>query len=125
TRPDEDGTRGYGVVVTRDLATPKSSAEVRGSVIEGSHEVGIAIQGSDVTVDKTVVRATAANASGERGIGIGAQDGGDRSTLTVSSSLIEGSEDSGIRVTSSDATVDSTWVRGVGAPTKANYGIGV
>jgi hypothetical protein len=85
-----------------------------------NHEIGIAVSGSDATVETTVVRGTLPRPfDGQFGRGIQAQlsctlagcDPATRANASVRTSVIEDNHEIGLGVGASDATVESTVVR--------------
>ena len=107
-----------------------SELTVRDSLITRNRDVGILVENSKVTVDRTVVRDTREQASDEDfGTGITAQlqDGRSKpSELTVRDSIVSGNRTAGILVQSSKATVDLTVVRDTRArASDGKFGIGV
>ncbi|MDC0679804.1 right-handed parallel beta-helix repeat-containing protein [Sorangium atrum] len=103
---------GAGLEIAHDQR--RASAQVRGSAVEGSYGMGIAVFGADATLDSTVVRDTRPLPSNEEvGRGVNVQslpDLGERGSARLSNVLIERSRDGGIFLSDSDATVDSTTI---------------
>lgn len=121
---DQAFGRGINIQLNCDAAgcdpASRSNVTVRGSLVEWSHEVGLFVEGSDATVEATVVRATLPQASDqEAGRGINVQNCSApagcnpvaRASANVSSSLVEWSHDVGLFVSASDAIVEATLVR--------------
>ena len=127
TMPQASDQRfGNGIVVQlacdQGLCDPtrRSTATIRGSLVEQNHHVGLLVAGSDVTVEGTVVRATLPQASDQTsGQGITVQpscvqgvcDPATRSTATIRGSLVEQNQEVGLFVGGSDITVEGTVVR--------------
>lgn len=112
-----DQTSGRGIQIQNDPATlGHATATVRGSVVEGNREMGIVVDGSDVTIEGTVVRSTLPLASDQHyGRGIDIQDSPPthtRASVTVRGSAVESNRDVGVAVIGSDATIEATVVRG-------------
>jgi hypothetical protein len=118
TQLDARGLVGRGVAVEADPATgAPSMLLVRESLVEQNHEIGIYVEGSEATVEASVVRATEPNAQGLLGLGVGVQNNletGAPSTLSVRSSLVEETHDHGIIVVGSVATLEASLVRNSG-----------
>lgn len=130
----DTGTRGIGVESTLAL----TSIEIRGSLIEQSHEGGMIVSGSDAMVDRSVLRYGLPRIPDQRlGRGITIQrlcwqtSGGwqcapTRASLVVTRSLVEQNHAAGIQVMSSDATIDSSVVRTtLPRASDQRYGMGV
>lgn len=116
TRSLGDGTWGRGVDVRTDPATSvAASGTLRRSVVEQSHELGVAAKGSEVVLEGVVVRDTLAEpATGELGWGVAVADDpelGRRGRLTMRGSVIERSHEYGVVIFDSDADIDATVVR--------------
>jgi hypothetical protein len=99
----------------------RSTAEVRSSLVEGNHDMGIQASGADVTIDSTVLRNTLPRASDAffgRGLQIQIScfdfvcDPNVRGNTTLRGSLVEGMREHAIMVASSDATFEGVVVRG-------------
>lgn len=111
-------TASRGINVQNTLGATRVS--VTDSLVERSHDIGLFLTGSDGLVEGTVVRETMAGLSDQtsgRGIVIqacGIKQGctpAVRSNVTVTGSLVEQSQDTGIFVYGADATVAATVVR--------------
>jgi hypothetical protein len=102
---------------------------VRTSVFEDSLSLGIAIIGSDASIEGTVVRRTGLEISnGGYGMGVAVEidrDTGAPATLDLRSSLIDASREAGVLVVGCAATIASTIVRGTGDSFGGVYGDGV
>jgi len=106
--PSSQGA-GFGLYVTQDRGAP-ASATVRDSVLEHNAFIGIGALGAVVTVERSVVRDTLARPSDlAYGRGLSMQD---RSTLAMTSCLVDANRETGIVVNDSDATIASSIVRG-------------
>jgi hypothetical protein len=106
--------RGLTIELTDLIGTP-SVVTVRNSVIGRTHELGVAVIGSEATIESTVVRDVVPQASdGAAGRGIGVEDHASTalpSKVTLRSSLVERTHDIGIMTQSSDTTLESVIVR--------------
>ena len=103
---------------------------VRSSVIERSHDIAIFVAGSELIMEDTVVRDTAAQVGDQhfgRALHVRDRPGlGRRGKATVLRSLLERCLDAGIVVTNADATLQSSIVRDVSArAVDGQYGDGV
>ena len=113
TTPGDDGTLGRALEVRPEKdTTRRAKATVRSSVLEDNHDVGIYVAGSDLTVESTVIRGTRPGSSLGRGISAqGSPVVSERALLVLRTSLVAGNHDQGVRVASSDATIESIVVR--------------
>ncbi|MBW2523182.1 MAG: hypothetical protein JRI23_03365 [Deltaproteobacteria bacterium] len=120
TRPQEsDGRVGIGLNVVDDfesLTGLRSELSLRTSVIESNLRSGLAVHGSVAAVEHTVIRDTAVNPAEEQfgGRGLLVQldpDTGEPAEVTVRSSLIEASQESGVFVGGATVTLEATIVR--------------
>jgi hypothetical protein len=105
-------TEGPGVVVLDQLGP--TQVTLVGSLVENAVTAGVGVDGTDVTLDRSVVRGTRSDASQSFGMGVSAGTSGftgARSTLTVVGSLVEQSQSAGIRVEASTAAIDGSLVR--------------
>ena len=107
----------------------RSNVEVRGSVIEQVHEVGLAVVGSTVTVETTVIREVIPRPrEGTGGHGLLVQydsRNGERAELALRASLVEATHAAGVVVTASDAQIESTRVRDTRALPDGRLGMGL
>jgi hypothetical protein len=107
-----DDKHGYGINVVAGKGQ-RGNATIRGSIVEGSREVGVLVQGSDAILEATLVRDTRPQASDDtlgRGVEI-EDDAGGRANVTLRASVVEGSHELGVFVAGSDATIETTVVR--------------
>ena len=84
---------------------------LRTSLVEQNHGVGVLVQGSQATIESTVVRDTQPRSDGTSGNGIWVQESPStpgRASLWLRTSLVERNHDTGVFVSGSDATVEST-----------------
>jgi hypothetical protein len=108
-----DTLGGGGIFVTSEAGDERAPVTLSGVVLERNHDFGVLAFGSDVTVTGTTVRDTLPMQIGGRGISaMGHPTTMARSTLMVASSLVERSNENGILVSGSDATIEATIVRG-------------
>jgi hypothetical protein len=116
TQP-QAGVAGRGVTMqSDDDAGVASMLTISASVVEGSHEVGVYVSGSQATLDAVLVRDTQVQpADGRfgRGIVIGESGGGMGSFTTIRSSVVERSHTTGIQIVGATATIEWTVVRDV------------
>ncbi len=123
------GLKGRGVhVQPSEDGALSSVVTVDGSLLEGNAQVGLLALGSEVTVDRTIVGDTLANQLEAYGAGIVAQtfpDTGAPATLTLRSSLVEGSHEAGVLLWGSEATIETSVIRETMANPAGNNGRGV
>ena len=103
TEPDSNGVgRGVNVEPHPTTGVP-STLLLRGSLVERSHELGVLVGGSDVTVETSVIR--------NAGRGLAAQAGTNPATLLLRTSLIDQSHDIGVLIEGSEATIEAAVIR--------------
>lgn len=101
-----------GLDVERTLGATRVT--LTGSLVEGATDMGVFNAGSELIIDRSVVRATHPGVSG-LGVGVLGQVQpmtAKRSSTTVRGSLIESNEGVGINVVGCDLTVEDSIVRG-------------
>jgi len=107
---DQDFGRGIEI-----LDASPGPVTITGSVVERNHDAGIAIAGSQATVEGVVVRDTLPNASNERaGIGIGIKSSAETrapSFALVRSSLLDHNHEAGAYLIESQGTFEGVVVR--------------
>ena len=109
---------------------PPSELTLRNSLVVGNRSSGILLDSSKATLERTVIRDTREQASGNRG-GRGIQasvESGQSlpSELTVRDSLVAGNRESGIAMYSSKVTVERTVVRDTREQASDNaFGVGI
>jgi len=111
----------------------RSNGTLRASLIEHSHEVGVALLGSDAIIEATAVRdtlPTVATQSHGNALGVGLSctdtcDPNTRSFAQVRNAIFERSHSAGIAVHDSDATLDNSWVLDTKARPDGLFGDGV
>jgi hypothetical protein len=92
----------------------RSTAKLRASLVEQNHEAGVVVQGSDATIEATIVRATQPNGHGIGGRGVEVHPDPvtlERSKVEIRASLLEQNHEVGAFVAASDATIEATIVR--------------
>ncbi|RLB65702.1 MAG: hypothetical protein DRI90_01310 [Deltaproteobacteria bacterium] len=107
------GHLGRGVAAELNAITGEpATLEIYGSVIERSHEAGLALIGSTAVIDGTVVRDTQPQPANDLfGRGVVVQLAAEtlaRSDATIVHSLIEGNHEAGLYVGGSDAWVQDS-----------------
>jgi hypothetical protein len=117
TQPFADQTAGFGIYVDDNPQfRVRANTTIKGSLVDGNRTVGVLVQGSDVTIEATVVRNTQPQASDQvagRGIEVQNDPGtGARTKATIRASIVEDNRDIGLIVNGSDATIEATVVRG-------------
>ncbi|KYF52068.1 hypothetical protein BE08_21325, partial [Sorangium cellulosum] len=126
TQANRDGSGGYGVAIQHERG--RSEVTIRASSVESNREFGVSVHASDATIEATVVRDTRSNREGAFGRGIGISDDldtGERSKVTLRSSLVDENHDLGVLVSGSDATIEATIVRGTRPSSEGGLGRGV
>jgi hypothetical protein len=114
TQPSDDGQFGDGIFAEADSDSgARATLGVWGSLVEYNHKIGIFAAGSDLTVERTVVRDTL---PGDDGFGraLQVQDKpavNQRGSGTVRTSSFERSVGAGIFVANSNALIENTVVR--------------
>ncbi|WP_437801821.1 right-handed parallel beta-helix repeat-containing protein [Sorangium sp. So ce693] len=128
TQPSEDGMGGRGIGAQNSETGERASLLVRSCIIERNHEVGMAVFGSDATVETTVVRSTQPSKDGALGRGINLQDAfdtNDRANVTIDTCVIDQNHEIGVYVGNSDVTFDTSLVRATEARHDEKFGDGV
>jgi hypothetical protein len=82
----------------------RGNLTIHGSLIEGAQSEGIAIMGTDATIDATWVR----NGLSSVGIAVGESITGAIGTLTLERSLLSGNQGAGLIVQGGEASIDAT-----------------
>ena len=102
-----------GISAQRSQATgAPSTLLLRTSLIERTGEMGIFVDGSEATIEASVVRDTQLDALGDSGRGVNVQPReGAPATLMMRTSLVETSRELGVFIAGSQATVEATLVR--------------
>jgi hypothetical protein len=106
---------GWGIAAQDDASGAPASVEVRTSVIERNHDSGVFVGGSEVIIERSVVRDTLPTSSDlERGTGIAVQSSevtGGPSTLVLRSSLVQASHAAGCYLQGSTGEISTTLIR--------------
>ncbi|WP_437630269.1 right-handed parallel beta-helix repeat-containing protein [Sorangium sp. So ce854] len=122
-RPRGNGVTGRGIHVQYDeLTRTRSTLALRTSLVERNRGFGVSVIGSDAIIDAIAVRDTMPAIDGNSGVGAFiSNDPGthERSTTTLSGSVVERNHLFGVGVFGSDATIEAVvvrdtheWVRG-------------
>ncbi|HZO13908.1 MAG TPA: hypothetical protein VFB62_11640, partial [Polyangiaceae bacterium] len=86
---------------------------VSSSLVEQNQDFGVFAEGSNVTLDASVVRATQPNAQGSFGRGVGLQAHATTpSSLLMHGSLIEQNQQIGVALSGSTASLETSVIRG-------------
>ncbi|MDI3283432.1 right-handed parallel beta-helix repeat-containing protein [Polyangium sp. 15x6] len=104
-----------GIMVENAPTGEHANVIVRAALIEKNKRLGIGMLGADVRIEASVVRDSQLREDGDLGRGIQVQldeATGERANAEVYACLIEDNHESGIFVVNSDATIESTLVRG-------------
>lgn len=116
-----DGTAGWGLWLNHEgSSNSRSDVTVNSSVIEGNHDAGIALVGSDALVDLTTVRKSLVTPGDPyTGQGVVVRNKfttGDRAVLTMTSSLVSESVGVAFYVLGGDATVTGSVIQSTSPP---------
>ena len=131
TRQQEaDNKFGLGIEVSAKAGLSQGSElTLRDSVVAKNRATGIAVVGSQATVERSVVRDTQEQAADHKygaGIQVSAQPGQGRgSVLTLRHGLVQGNRTAGIIMSGSRATVERSVVRDTRKNGEGLYGDGV
>ena len=128
TLPEADGDgRGLSVQQHPAMEIP-STLLLERSLIDRSREIGVFLAGSTATVEATAVRNTALDGQGEVSRGFSVQPhpaSGEQSNLLLSHSLVEQSQELGVFVFASNATLEATAVRDTHSTPSGSFGRGI
>lgn len=131
TLPQDDDTGGVGVLLQGD-EPGLMSAELRASLVDASHSVGVSIDGADAVIDSTLVRGTLSQASSGRfGTGIQIIEHGTTlqpSRVALAYDAIEGNRYAGVMVSRSHTSLSYTAIKDtlpVELDLSAGYGLAV
>jgi hypothetical protein len=111
---DQQGGRGIDIQAHPGTGT-RATVLVRGSIVERSHDAGVIVVGSDVTLEGLLVRDTFPRDSDQtRGRGIGVE--GDfqtdvPATISVHGSLLEHNHETGALIALADTSLEGLLVR--------------
>lgn len=125
TLASADGTNGRGMTIEpSDGSGDAAIVTLRGSSIDDSRDIGLAVVASEARVEGTSIHATAPrDADGTFGRGISIQSGAE---LTLVASVVDGGYEAGVCVLDSEATVVGSVVRGIRAlPSSHAFGDGI
>jgi len=126
---DALGITAFGVNASlHSMTGTPSKLVLRTSVVEANEGVGVFVEGSEVTVEASVIRATALDAAGGGGRGIHASEypgTGAPSALVVRESIVAGNREFGVFVESSQATLEAVVVRDTEPDAVGSMGRGV
>jgi hypothetical protein len=114
TRPDDGAAVGGRGINVEEAIGGAATLELRGSVIDGNHDVGVFVGGSHAQIETTVVRGTrprAEDAKSGRGLSIAERLDGAPSSVVVRSSVFEDNHNGGIFAAASELTVEGSIVR--------------
>jgi hypothetical protein len=102
---------GRGIAVTGEDAT-RGTLTVHATIVSQSHDSGIYVEGSDATIEESLVADTQPAADGTQGRGINAQIFGDqRATVVLRASNVERNFEIGVGAFGSDLTIEDSVVR--------------
>ena len=100
------GRHGYGVVIAPDGAK-RSTATLTGSLLDGNHDAGLLLVGSDGEVTDSTVRGTLASPSGKLGDGVLALMD---AHLRIATSEVRDNARAGAAALGSALTLQATWL---------------
>jgi hypothetical protein len=118
-------------VVLADGVPDTANATIRSSLIDQNTEVGMLVFVADATIESTIIRGTK-QLGGAYGLGLFVAESfstGERSNVTLRSSIVDGNHGVGVAVSGSDALIESCAVQGTlrtnhsGAP--GSYAVGI
>ena len=124
--PADDVSRGLSVKLG-PVTAARANAQVSASIIERVSELGIFVEGADITVDGTLIHDM-------RAIGLGAgrslsvrisTDETQPSMATVRSSVLRGAVDNGVVVLASEVAIEATVISDVAADVDGFFGRGL
>jgi hypothetical protein len=128
TLPAAHGMFGRGLAVQFGLDTLEpANVTLHGSLVENNQDLGVLVGGSHLTLVATVVRDTSPDEQGRFGRGIHVQDGPSTMgppTVTVRSSQVDRSCESGIFVTNAVAAIEATVLQGTAPSPAVGFGDG-
>jgi hypothetical protein len=129
TLPDAalEGGRGIAVQAHRTTGRP-SNFTLTSSLVDHNQEIGIFIEGSNVTIDGCLVRDTLIDAEGKAGRGVNVQPHWEpsvNSQLTLVRSIVERSTEVGVFVVDAQASIEHCLIRDTLVNSENLYGDGV
>jgi hypothetical protein len=111
TQPESAERAGQGIVIHDDPDThERAKVTLRSSLVEQNHDFGVAVWGSDATIEATVVRDTQQLSDGAFGDGIAVISLGAPTTAAITSTKIEANARAGISNFSSAVILVSSTV---------------
>jgi hypothetical protein len=124
-----DGSSGRGLSAQDQGSDARATITLRGSLVQSSRDIGIFVEGTDLILERTIVRDTQPRvADGLGGIGVNVQDNPlthATSTAQLTSSLVETSFVCGVAVVATVATFDDVVVRDVKSNGDGTFGDGI
>ncbi|KYF53313.1 hypothetical protein BE08_35950 [Sorangium cellulosum] len=129
TQPRRSDDSGVGVVLVQDPTTHERAAvTIRTSLLDRNH-VGALVSGSDARIESTVVRGLRPATDGPVSAGVLVTEAdvptNGRASLLLRTSLLERNDMHGVVAFGSDATIETTVVRGTQPLTDGTFGRGV
>lgn len=111
-----DGQQGgHGIEISSGPgADMRANVTISTSLVEHNHELGVAIWGSDATINASVIKDTLPDFDGHGGNGIYIDEDHNTkapSSATIASSLVEGNQDIGVFVVGSEVSITTSIVR--------------
>jgi hypothetical protein len=129
TQSTPTGSFGRGITVQSQTSLAKSSVSVRGSILQGNHEIGIVDIASDLDVEGTVIRDTKPAPRSGGGIGlqiqVSVEKKGGAPMARVRSTLVEASRQGGVVAISAVARFRSLLIRDVEPRADGALGVGL
>jgi hypothetical protein len=104
-----------------------TSVVVTGSLVEATHDRGVFVVASMLTVEGSVIRGTLPSMDPETGRGVDAIDDGPkrRANLIIRGSVIEQNHDHGVAIAGSDGKIEATVIRDTQSNAAGDSGEGV
>jgi hypothetical protein len=128
TQLDVDGLFGRGVTAQPHAIGPPSVLTLRTSLLSGNHEIGVHISGAQASIEASEVRDMLPNADGLLGRGVNVQPSSfteATSTLVMNGSLVQDSQEIGIAIRDTVASLDNCVVEGTRATPDELFGDGL
>jgi hypothetical protein len=111
-----------------DSATDeRANVSLHACLVDQNHHAGLVIDGSDATIESTVIRTTLPDELGNGGFGmwIGPDSPKKRAKVSIYACLIEQNHNAGLVIGGSDVTIESTVIRSTWPNAQGNYGFGI